>query len=95
MVVYIYYISADGNSFRSQLGSSCQGNWYGTEKAGGKARPSHAKSHLLGHSQLQPARRAAMLDQTSTAFGLMGFKYLSEEINSSRIFNIRDKNIVD
>jgi hypothetical protein len=31
-----------------QLGSSCQGNRYGTEKAGGTARPSRTKSHLPG-----------------------------------------------
>jgi hypothetical protein len=27
-VVYIYYITADGNSIGSELGSSCQGNGY-------------------------------------------------------------------
>ncbi len=40
MVVYIYYLTAAGKSISSQLGSSCQGNRYGTEKVGGMARPS-------------------------------------------------------
>jgi hypothetical protein len=43
MVVYIYYITAAGNSTISQLGSTCQGNRYGTEKAGGTARPLRTK----------------------------------------------------
>ncbi len=50
MAVYIYCITAAGNSFSSQLSSSWQGNQYGTEKAGGTARPSRTKSHLPGHS---------------------------------------------
>jgi hypothetical protein len=33
--MYIYYITAAGKSISSQLDSSCQGNRYGTEKAGG------------------------------------------------------------
>jgi len=55
MVVYICYIKAAGNSISSQLGSSCQGNQYGTEKAGsmGMALPSRTTSH-------QPGRRAAV-----------------------------------
>ncbi len=52
MVEFIYYITAAGNSISAQLGSSCQGNRYGTEKAGGVARPSRTKSHLVGHSPL-------------------------------------------
>ncbi len=55
MVVYIYYITAAGNSISSQLGSSAQGNRYCTAKAGGMARPSRTKSHLSGHSP--PASR--------------------------------------
>ncbi len=43
MIVYIYYITAFGNSVSLQLGSSCQGNRYVT------ARPSQYKSHLPGH----------------------------------------------
>ncbi len=50
MVVYIYYTIADGNSIISQLGSTRQGNRYGTKTAGGTARPSRTKSHLPGHS---------------------------------------------
>ncbi len=37
MVVYIYYVREAGNSISSQLGSSCEGNRYCTEKAGGTA----------------------------------------------------------
>ncbi len=37
MVVYIYDITAAGNSI-SQLDTSSQGNRYGTEKAGGTAQ---------------------------------------------------------
>ncbi len=61
IVVYIYHITAAGNSTNSQLGSSCQGNRY-IVKAGGAARPSRTKSHLLGHT----ARRAAVLGQPSS-----------------------------
>jgi hypothetical protein len=42
--------TAAGNSISSQLGSPCQGNRYGMEKAGGTASPAHTKSHLPGHS---------------------------------------------
>jgi hypothetical protein len=38
-------ITAPGNSISSQLGSSCQGNRYGIEKAGGTARSSRTKNH--------------------------------------------------
>ncbi len=51
-----------GNFISWQLGSSCQGNQYGTEKAGGTARPSHTKSYLPV-TLLQPARWAAVLCQ--------------------------------
>ncbi len=44
MVVYIYFITAAGNSVSSQLGNFRHGKRYGMEKAGG------AKSHLRGHS---------------------------------------------
>jgi hypothetical protein len=47
-VQYMYYITAAENSISSQLGSSYQGNWYGTEKGGVTTRPSHSKSHLPG-----------------------------------------------
>ncbi len=57
MVVYIYFITSAGNSISSQLGSSCKGHRYGTEKAGGTARPSRTKSHLSSHSP--PASQAA------------------------------------
>ncbi len=50
MVVYIYFMTAVGNSVSSQLGSFCQGNRYCTEKAGGTARPPLRKSHLPDHS---------------------------------------------
>jgi hypothetical protein len=39
-----------------QLGSSCQGNRYGTEKAGGITRSPRTKSHLPGDSP--PASQA-------------------------------------
>ncbi len=46
------YITAAGNYISSQLGSSCQGDRYGTDKAGRvrPLRPSRTKSHLPGHS---------------------------------------------
>jgi len=56
MDVYIYFITAAGNSISSQLGSSCQGNRYGTEKMGGTARPSHTKTDLPSRSP--PASQA-------------------------------------
>jgi hypothetical protein len=43
-------------TFTLQLGSFCQGNRYSMEKEGDTARPSHTKSHLLGHSS--PASQA-------------------------------------
>jgi hypothetical protein len=49
MILYIYYTTAAGNSTSSQLGSSCQGNRYGKEKA-------RTKSHLSVHSP--PASQA-------------------------------------
>ncbi len=59
MIVYIYYITAAGNSCSTQLGTSCQSNRYGTENEDGTARPSRTKSHLLGHSPpaIQAGRR--------------------------------------
>jgi hypothetical protein len=48
MVVYIYNITAAGNSVSSQVGSSCQGNWYGKEKAGGTLGGSHSSSQPGG-----------------------------------------------
>jgi hypothetical protein len=56
LFVYIFYIKAAGHSISLQLGSSCQGNRYGTQKAGDTARPSRTKSHLPGHSP--PASQA-------------------------------------
>jgi hypothetical protein len=44
MVLFINYLPSSENSISLQLGSSCQGNRYGTENTGG------TKSHLAGHS---------------------------------------------
>ncbi len=52
MVVYIYYITGAGNSISSQLGSSCQGNRCGTEKAEGTA---------VNYVQILPARSLSSL----------------------------------
>jgi hypothetical protein len=54
-----YNATAAGDYISTQLDSSCQGKRYGTEKAGGTARPSRTKSHLLGHFPLasQEGRR--------------------------------------
>ncbi len=60
--VYIYYITAAGNSISSQLGSSYQDCRYRTEKQG--IRPVHRiQNHRV--TFLQPARRAALLGQPS------------------------------
>jgi len=48
LYMYIYYVTAAGNSISSQLGSSCQGNQYGKEKEDGRW-PIH-------HIQITPAR---------------------------------------
>jgi hypothetical protein len=45
-----FLYKAAGNSISSQLGSSCQGNRYGTAKVEGTTRPSHVKSQMPGHS---------------------------------------------
>ncbi len=50
----LQYITAAGNFISSQLGSSCQGNRYGTQKAGGTARTSCTKSHLPGSLSSSP-----------------------------------------
>jgi hypothetical protein len=52
-----YFITAAGNSIISQQGSFCQGNRYGTVKAGSTAYPSRTKSHLPGNST--PASQAS------------------------------------
>ncbi len=50
--VYIYFITAAGNSISSQLGSSCQASRYGTEKAGVMVRPSSKAGRVF----FQPSR---------------------------------------
>ncbi len=61
----LYYITAAVNSISSQLSSSCQGNWYSTEKAG--VRPiHHVQNHTCWVTLLQPARRAPMSGQPSS-----------------------------
>ncbi len=51
----VHNISAAGNSIRSQLGSPCHCNQYGTEKEGGTAHPSRTKSLLaVSLSSTQP-----------------------------------------
>ncbi len=64
MVVYIYYITAAGNSISLQLGSSCQGNWYGMEKSGGTP-VHHIQDHTCQIILLQPVRLVAVLGQPS------------------------------
>jgi len=68
MVVYIYYITAAGNSI-----SSCQGNWYGTERTGGTAYPSLTKLHQPGHSSpaSQASRRVGPALLPSATIGVM------------------------
>ncbi len=71
MVVYVYYITSARNSISSQLGNSCQGKRYGTEKADCAVRPSRTKSHPPDHSP--PACRGGPPCWTSPlAFGLIG-----------------------
>ncbi len=61
IIVYIYLITAVGNSISSQLGSFCQGNRYGT------IRPAHhVQNHTCRDTLQQPARRAAVLGQASS-----------------------------
>ncbi len=53
------------------LGSSCQGNRYAMEKAGGTARPSRTNSRLPGHSP--PASQGGLPCWASPlVFGLIG-----------------------
>ncbi len=54
--VHKLYSSSCKFHHHAQLGSSCQGNRYFTEKAGSTARPSRTKSHLPGH--FPPASQA-------------------------------------
>ncbi len=64
-------VTAAGDYISTHLCSSCQGNRYGTEKAGGTASPSRTKSHLLSHSlpASQVGRRVGLALYT---FGLIG-----------------------
>ena len=72
IVVNIYYTTAAGNSISSLLGSSCQGNRYGTEKAGDMALTSSKKSHLPGHSPpvSLTGRRVGSALQPSASLGV-------------------------
>jgi hypothetical protein len=54
------------------LGSFCQGNRYGTDKAGGTARPSRTKSHLPGHSPSASQAGRRVRPALCIAFGLIG-----------------------
>jgi hypothetical protein len=67
----LYSITADGNTISSQLGSSCQGNRYSTEKASGTAPPSRTKLHLPGNSSpaSQAGRRVGPVLQPSASLG--------------------------
>jgi hypothetical protein len=65
MVVYIYYITAAGNFISWQLSSSCQGNRYDSEKAGGTA-VHHIQNHTCRVTLLQQAKQAAVLCQPSS-----------------------------
>jgi hypothetical protein len=65
IVVYIYNITAAGKFHQLVDGQLLSGQLYGTEKAGGTARPSLTKSHLPG----QPVGRAAVLGLHSSLLG--------------------------
>ncbi len=69
------YKKAPGNSFSPQLGSYCQGNRYGTEKAGGTARPSRTKSHVPGHHSPPASQAGRRVGPGPLAFGLIGRGY--------------------
>ncbi len=80
-VVYIYYITLAGNSISTQLGSSFQSNRYGTEKAGGTARPSRTKSHPAGPlSSSQPGGQLCWASHL--AFGLIISKHRTHQSHS-------------
>ncbi len=64
-MVWIYFITAAGNFNSSQLGSSCQGNWYGMERQA--VRPVyHLQNNNCRVTYLQPARRAVVLGEPSS-----------------------------
>jgi hypothetical protein len=68
MVVYIYYITAAGNSVSSQLGSSCHPvRATGTVRKRQPVRPvHHVQNHSWRVTPLQPARLASVLGQPSS-----------------------------
>ncbi len=68
MVVYIYHITAAGNSVSSQLGSSCHlVRATGTVRKRQPVRPvHHVQNHTWRVTPLQPARLAAVLGQPSS-----------------------------
>ena len=79
MAVYIYFIIAARNFASSQLGSSCKGNRYCTEKADGTTRPSRTKLSLRGHSP--PARGGPPCWTSHLAFGLIGWKWANNDVS--------------
>ncbi len=70
----VHLLCNSSRKLHQQAGGSCQGSWYGKEKAGGTARPSLTKSHLLGYSP--PASQAGRRVASLQAFGLIGFTSL-------------------
>jgi hypothetical protein len=67
---WTFYHLAAGQLLSGQPVRYGKGNRYGTEKAGGTARPSRRESHLLGHSP--PASQAGRrVGPASIAFGLI------------------------
>ncbi len=79
--MYRYYITAAGNSISLQLGSSCQGNRYGTENSVSMAHPPRTKSHLPVHSPpvSQAGRRVgpSLKPLASFAIAVKRLSYLS------------------
>ncbi len=80
MVVYIYYITAAGNSISSQLSSSLQGCRYGKAKAGGTA-VHNIQNHTCRVTPIQPAWRVAVLGQPSSLWPHWLLNSLFKNIN--------------
>ncbi len=66
------YITTAGNSISSQLGSSCQGGWYGTRGKGRRCCPSITHK-ITPAGSLSSSRQGGQLCWASPlAFGLIG-----------------------
>ncbi len=77
MVVYIYCITAAGNSIISQLGSSCQGNRYAIRKRQAVRPVYHIQNYTCRVTLIQPGGSPCWA--SPLAFGLTGLSQRADQ----------------